>query len=323
MATKRVIVTGAAGFVGANLAQRLVQDGHETHLIARDDADLWRLTEILGHAQIHSVALEDAESVRRAVAAVRPDWVFHVAAHGGYSWQSDARRMIDSNVLGTMNLLRACHESGFESFVNTGSSSEYGFKNHPPAEDELLEPNSDYAVTKACATMFCRYAAVARMERVATLRLYSVYGPLEEPRRLIPTLIVRGLVGELPPLADPIVARDYVFVDDVVDAYLLAASRAGDEPGAVYNVGSGVQTSLREIVEVARRALRIPMEPQWSTMPNRMWDTSVWVADNRKTRSQLGWQPRSSLVEGFEKLIEWFRCHPDMERFYRDRVPAT
>jgi dolichol-phosphate mannosyltransferase len=206
-----------------------------------------------------------------------------------------------------MNLVQASVQAGVETFVNTGSSSEYGYKDPPPPETEYLEPNSHYAVTKASATLFCRYTAQSASLNLPTLRLYSVYGPYEEPTRLMPTLILRGLAGRLPPLVNPDVARDYVYVDDVLDAYLLSASQPLPERGAVYNVGSGVQTTLREVVAVARRVLPITVEPEWGTMPDRRWDTTVWVANSRKLRAELRWQPRYSFEQGFARLVDWFR----------------
>ncbi len=144
-----------------------------------------------------------------------------------------------------------------------------------------------------------------------TLRLYSAYGPYEEPSRLVPTLIREGLRGRLPVLVDPSVARDFVYVDDVVDAFLAAAARSSrDDPGAVYNVGTGRQTTVQEAVEVARRMLDVAVEPQWGTMPNRLWDTSVWVADNRKICAELGWRPRHTFEEGFRKTVAWFAQNP-------------
>jgi dolichol-phosphate mannosyltransferase len=225
--------------------------------------------------------------------------------------------MVETNITGTINLVEACLKTGFESFVNTGSSSEYGFKDHAPAEDEALEPNGHYAVTKASATLFCRYTARARKAHITTLRLYSVYGPYEEPTRLVPRLITRGLRGELPPLVSPEVARDYIYVDDVTESYLLAATRrAGEDYGPIYNVGTGVQTSLREVVETARRVLSIRAAPQWATMLARQWDTNVWVADNRKIKDALGWQPRYDFEQGFRQTVEWLRAHPALQSFY-------
>jgi len=304
---KRVILTGGSGFVGANLARRLLRDGHELHLLLRPEYAAWRIAEILDHAAPHQIDLADHERVANVVNAIRPDWIFHLAAFGAYSTQTDVRRMVDTNILGTVNLVEACLKAGFEAFVNTGSSSEYGLKDHAPSEDELLEPNSEYAVTKAAATLFCRHRALSRGVQLPTLRLYSVYGPYEEPSRLVPTLITRGLRGEFPPLVDPETARDFVYVDDVVEAYLLAASRPEQEPGAIYNVGTGVQTKLRDAVEVARRAFDIEAEPVWQSMPARRWDTNVWVADCWKIRDALGWQSRFDFEQGFRATVEWFR----------------
>jgi len=309
---KRVILTGGTGFVGANLARRLLRDGHELHLLLRPNHQPWRIAEIRSDARLHELHLHDAEAVARVVGQIRPDWVFHLAVHGAYSWQTDWEQMVRTNIQGTMSLVSACLKAGFEALVNTGSSSEYGLKDHAPAESEPLEPNSHYAVTKAAATLFCRHTAQSRRVHLPTLRLYSVFGPGEDPGRLLPTLIMQGLKGKLPPLADPDVARDFVYVDDVVEAYLLAAAVPTPEWGAIYNVGTGVQTTLREAVAVARRAMNISAEPVWNTIPNRQWDANVWVSDNRKILARLGWQPRCSFAEGFRLMLDWFRKGPPL-----------
>jgi UDP-glucose 4-epimerase len=316
---KRALVTGASGFVGANLARRLLRDGHEVHLLLRPDYAPWRLTGIRDDVALHFADLPDEQGVRNVVATIRPDWIFHLAAYGAYSTQTGVHRMAQTNLTGTINLLDACLDTGFEAFVNTGSSSEYGFTDHPAAESDRLEPNSHYALTKAAATHYCRLTAHTTGMRVPTLRLYSVYGPFEEPSRLLPALIVRGLRGELPPLVNPDVARDYVYVDDVCAAYLLAAMRPIPDAGAIYNVGTGVQTPLRALVEVARGILPIAAEPVWGSMPNRQWDSSIWVADNRKIRSELGWEPRYDLVLGFRQMVDWIGDNPALLAMYEER----
>ena len=317
---KRVIVTGASGFIGANLARRLVAEGHQVSVLVRRQSDLWRLEDIKDSLEIREVSLTDCPAVFETVTEVRPQWIFHCAVFGAYSWQTDWPGMVATNVTGTIGLMEACLSAGFEAFVNTGSSSEYGYKDHPAREDERVDPNSHYAVTKAAASQYCSYMARDRNVHAVTLRLYSVFGPYEEPNRFVPTLTVKGLSGELPPLVNPSIARDYVHIDDVVEAYLLAATKSGQEPGAVYNVGSGTQTSIAQAVDIARRLLDIQDEPQWGSMPNRSWDTSSWVADNNKIKATLGWHPSHSFEEGIKTFAEWFRQNPEMLEYYSGKI---
>jgi nucleoside-diphosphate-sugar epimerase len=279
----------------------------------------WRIEAIRQDVRLHEVDFGDGEFLSQRIEKIRPEWIFHLATYGAYSYQKDLKAMVQTNIIGTINLVEACIKIGFEAFVNTGSSSEYGVKDHAPSEQEWLEPNSHYAVTKASATLFCRHTAQRQGVYLPTLRLYSVYGPYEEPTRLIPTLIVQGVKGKLPPLVNPTIARDYVFVDDAVEAYLLAATHPNQECGAVYNVGTGVQTSLREVVELTRRLFRIKEDPSWGSMPEREWDTDVWVSDNRNIREALGWQPRQTFHQGFSQTVQWFSDHPAMMTFYDGR----
>lgn len=318
MNAKTIIITGCTGFVGANLAKRLVNDGHNVHLFVRQEYKDWRIKNILPYVQVHRINLLDLELLRNIVAGIRPDWVFHLAAYGAYSWQGDLSLAVQTNFLGTVNLVEACRSAGFEVFINTGSSSEYGFKDHAPVETEGVDPNSYYAVTKASATLFCRYTAKRYNLYIPTLRLYSVYGPYEEPNRLIPTIILHGLKDLLPPLVDPEIGRDYVYMRDVEQAYLLLASQSVEMSGEIYNLGTGIQTSLREVVNVARRVFNLSVEPQWGTMPKREWDTTIWKANNANLLG-AGWQPEFTFEQGFRLTVDWFQNHPELLKHYTNR----
>ena len=239
--------------------------------------------------------------------------------------------MHETNILSTKTLLKASIDLGVESFVHTGSSSEYGRQDHAPVETEEVRPDTPYGRTKAIATAMCVTAArfgnpisettYVAATRISTLRLYSAYGPFEDPRRLIPSLIVHGRRGVFPHLVNPQTARDFVYVDDVVDACLLAAQHEGGEPGAIYNVGTGEQTTVGAAVEVARRVLAIPGEPQWGSMPARVWDTDTWVADSRRIRTALGWQPCHTFEDGFRQMAAWLDQHPELRERYEAAWP--
>jgi nucleoside-diphosphate-sugar epimerase len=303
---KRCLITGASGFVGANLARRLLHDGHETHVFLRPEHQSWRLAEIASHLHPHRVDLTDPEQVRQAVRRIRPDWVFHLAAYGAYSVQTGFASMVEINLMGCVSLLDACTEIGVEAFIYTGSSSEYGYKDHPPREDELLEPNSHYAIAKTAATHYCQFMARTTGVNAVAVRLYSIYGPWEDPARLIPTLIVHGSRGTLPPLVSPATARDFVYVDDAVDALVCLAQRSSRR-GAVYNLCTGTQTTLASVVEIARRLLPIKVEPVWSTMERRAWDTDIWVGSPAAMEQEIGWRSRIDFATGLQSTIDWFR----------------
>jgi nucleoside-diphosphate-sugar epimerase len=312
----KALVTGAGGFVGANLVRCLLTDGHQPVALVRPGGNPWRLAETSSHAALLAVDLRDAAALERVVTDVRPDAIFHLAAHGAYSWQKNFDAMLAVNVRATEALLVAAREVG-ASLVHAGSSSEYGYQDHAPGEDERVEPNSHYAVTKVAATHLCRLATATGGPPAVTLRLYSIYGPWEEPGRLMPTLVRRAAGGGWPPLVGPTTARDFVWVEDACDAFIRSATAALPDPGAVINIASGTQTTLEALVATARRVLNVQADPVWGSMPTRSWDTSTWVGDPTGAERLLGWKASTPLDEGLERMAAWFDEHPDLAARYK------
>jgi nucleoside-diphosphate-sugar epimerase len=231
--------------------------------------------------------------------------VLHLAAHGAYESQADARRILTTNVLGTLHLLEASVTTGVELFANIGSSSEYGFKTEPMRETDRLEPNSVYAIGKATQTHLCalfarRYPQIA----ITTLRLFSVYGPWEEPSRLIPTVIRRAKAGLPLEMVAPEIARDFVFIGDVLRA-LLDFGRLRQATGEVINLGSGTEVTLREVVAAVQELFGHRSQVVWGGMPARQWDTTRWVADRSQAARLLGWEPLVGIREGLARTAEW------------------
>jgi dolichol-phosphate mannosyltransferase len=316
----RVVITGASGFIGANLTRRLLREGHETHLLLRPTHQPWRLEGILNHVHFHEAALEDREAVSRAIHGIRPQWVFNLAAYGAYPSQTGIERMVSTNLLGCAALVDACAQVGVEAFVQAGSSSEYGYKDHAAREDELVQPNSHYAITKVAATHYCQVAARLHGLNIVTVRLYSIYGPYEEPTRLIPTLIGYGMRGQFPPLVSPWIARDFVHVDDAVEAILQVAAMKPSRGGAVYNICSGMQSRLDSVVAIVRKLMNVAAEPVWASMQPRSWDTDTWLGSPDLMARQVGWRSKLDLEAGLRITIDWFKDNSKWLDLYINRI---
>lgn len=304
------MVTGASGFIGNCVVRRLLQEDCKIHLLLRAEANMWRLQDILDRVTIHRVDLRDGSGIRAVLEKIGPNAILHAATHGAYEWQSDARRILETNVLGSYNLLEAALAVHTKVFVNTGSSSEYGYKSQPMSETDRLEPNSIYAVTKAAQTHLCSLLAKKSVTSIVTFRLFSVYGPWEESTRLFPTLIRRARAGLPLEMSSPDTARDFIYIDDVLDI-LLAFDRFSEFSGEIFNLGTSIQYTLRDVVKAVQQVVGCQSEVHWEALPPRKWDTNKWQADVSKIGTCLSWSPRYSLAEGVRQMAKWMEEHGD------------
>src|SRR5580765_5314116 len=240
-----VLVTGATGFVGANVTRALVDAGARVHVTLQASSSTWRLADVIGRVQTHVAGLTDTEALERTFEAVRPGVVLHLATPR-VSHESARARFVEVTVLGAANLLRLSREFGVQRVVVTGSSLEYGPSDTPLTEDASLEPTTVHGVAKAAASLLWQQAARDRGMPVCVLRLFHVYGPWESRHRLLPSAIRAGLDGVPLPLTAGGGARDWVFVDDVVDAIVRAVGF--ESRGEIINVGSGREYSNDAVV---------------------------------------------------------------------------
>jgi nucleoside-diphosphate-sugar epimerase len=288
----RVLVTGAAGFIGANLTRALLREGAEVHALVRPKSDLWRLDGLHG-VRIHAVGLEWAESIGEAF-----DLAFHLATSSGHpTTEKKVVAMFSTSILGLAALLRAI---GFARLIHFGSSLEYGPQSRPLRETDKLEPSTKRGLAK-----LREYEMVRLRGQAVILRPFSVYGPWEKDR-LIPTAMLAALHNQPMDLTVPGIRRDFVFVEDVVEAALAAAFQ--DQARGVINIGSGVQFANEEVVALVQEVTGRTFPVQVGRHPLHPPDTGYWVADIRKARRMLGWQPRHTLREGLQKTWEWFRA---------------
>lgn len=321
--TKKIVITGASGFVGANLTRRLIALGHDIYLLLRPNCKTWRLNDVLSHVGTRFVQLQDIESLYITLNEIKPDWIFHLSCHGAYSWQTDWREMVETNLLGSINLMECASRIGVEAFVNTGCYSEYGNDSGAAPESQSADPSNYYALTKSAQTMTTRIAFKKNIY-MPTLRLYSVYGPWQAPRELIPNLLLYGLKNNLPPnLESPTNSwnlnnssiHDFIYVDDVVNAYIFAAEKpTSRDTSPIYNVGTGTQTSTKELIDISINEFGLKAK---NKMLNKNGHGSISAAANiTKIRKSLDWYPSVEIEVGFKKFATWFKENPDFVELY-------
>jgi nucleoside-diphosphate-sugar epimerase len=300
-----VVVTGATGFIGANLTRRLISLGAHVHGVVRPTSDMWRLQEVASELELHRVDMSDRGGLSAAIRRAAPEIVFHLAADGAARHDADAAQLFATNVLGTLNLLAAVEPLAYRRFVHIGGSSEYGPRQTALRESDRLEPVTAYGASKAAATLAAQQHARAQGRPIVILRPFSVYGPWESPSRLIPTATLAALQGRDLPLTAPGYRRDLVHVDDVVDACVVAATR-DLAPGELVNVGTGRQTSNEEVVGIIERVCGQPIQTRAGDYRPRLSDTTHWVADTSKAQAVLGWKASRSLEDGLRDSVAWW-----------------
>jgi nucleoside-diphosphate-sugar epimerase len=297
---ERVLITGASGFIGATLARTEIEAGRDVHLLLRPDARAWRIAAMAAQYTRHDADLRDPAAVRRAVEAARPDVVYHLAAHGAHPCERDRNTIFATNLTATANLLDALAGRDYGALVHAGSSSEYGHKPRPMTPADVPEPRTDYAVAKTAATLLCQ-AEAFRGAPVCTVRIFSAYGPLEDPTRLASYVLGCCARGEPPRVTAGHQPRDWVYVDDVVELL----RRAADCPaahGRILHAGGGRQQTVRDLVDTAVSVAGGRVEAEYGTEPQRPDEPTVWVADLSETTELTGWTPRTDLRYGLELM---------------------
>lgn len=303
---KKVLITGSTGFIGANLVRNFLKAGAETHVLMRTTSNKWRIKDVLKDVNEHYADLSEYEKLESIILDIEPEIICHTAIYGGYPFQNDIKKIIQSNFIGTVNLVNACKKVNFELFVNTGSSSEYGVKPGPMAEKDILEPVNDYGASKAAATLFCQSVAKSEKAPIVTLRLFSPYGYYEEPRRLIPSVVISCLKGVNPEISSPDSVRDFIFIDDVVAAYMKVIETP-DIRGEIFNIGYGKQQSVKDVVNKIIELTGNNVTPKWGAAPKSRMEPDVWQADIAKAAGTLKWAPECGMEKGLGKTIDWFK----------------
>jgi NAD dependent epimerase/dehydratase len=319
---KRVLVTGAGGFIGSHLVERLVETGARVRAFVRytSRGEAGFLREVKGSTSLEVVAgdLRDMQAVDEAVRGM--EVVFHLGAMISipYSYVHPVE-VVESNVLGTLNVLMACRRHEVRRVVQASSSEVYGTAVSVPIDEgHRLQGQSPYSASKIGADKLAESFTCAYGLGVMTVRPFNTYGPRQSARAVIPAIISQALTREVVKLGNLETRRDFTYVDDTVRGFVQAGEAEGVE-GRVINLGTGEEVSIGElarlIIEMMGRSVRVEVDEQ-RLRPERS-EVMRLVSDNSLARELIGWQPEVKLEEGLARTIKWVEKH--IELFEPDR----
>ncbi len=291
----RTVVTGASGFLGAHLCERLLDCGaivHATSRIRRTSHHpklTWWRSDLIDHG-----------TVLEMLGEIRPDVVFHLA--GQVTAVPDLALVLPtfhSLLTSTVNILLATESLGCRRLVISGSLTEL-----VPGVPEAI-PGSPYAAAKWMGTVYARMFHELYHTPAVILRPFMTYGPGQHKDKIVPYVILSLLQGNRPTLSSGKWEADWIYVDDVIDGFVQAASRTGID-GRTIDLGSGMLTSTAEVVKKLVSLINPEIEPLFGGIPDRPAE-EIRVADTSSSKASLGWEPRTSLEQGLAKTIEWCR----------------
>jgi nucleoside-diphosphate-sugar epimerase len=291
---KRVLVTGGRGFIGAAVCGKLRDAGADVWTVARSEPEDDDPQALVGD-------LQSIDATRQVIAEARPDIILHLASHViGMRSPDVVLSTYHSNLTSTVNLLVAAQESGCDRVVLTGSLEE------PDPSTEWPVPSSPYTAAKLAAGAYGRMCSALFDMSVVILRVFMVYGPgQQDDKKLIPYVITSLLDGNIPEFTSGQREVDWIFVDDVAEAYLRAAITPGVE-GLTLDVGSGQTATVREVVERLFELMQACVPPQFGSVADRPME-QIRRANVEAIEKAIGWAPRTSLDEGLQATIDWYR----------------
>ena len=311
---KKVLVTGAGGFIGSHLTEQLVGAGADVRAFVHYNAlGSWGwLDESPVRSDIEIVAGDvcDRDSVRQAMQDT--EIVFHLAALIGipYSYHAPAS-YVRTNVEGTLNVLQSARELGVERVIHNSTSEAYGTARYVPIDEKHpLQGQSPYSATKIGADKLAEAFHLSFGLPVVTVRPFNTFGPRQSARAVIPTIITQCLTGDVVRLGNLAPTRDLNYVSNTVDGFILAAATP-EAIGRTINLGSGREISIGDLVKLIIHLIERPVsiETKESRVRPDKSEVQRLVADNTLARTLLGWEPVISLEEGLERTIEWMRQH--------------
>ncbi len=315
-AQKKVLVTGAEGFIGSHLTERLVALGAEVKaLVMYNSFNTWGWIDTFKPGEknkVHIICadIREADLLKSTLKDI--DIVFHLAALIAipYSYVSPSS-YIKTNIEGTLNLLQAARDHGVEKFLHTSTSEVYGTALYTPIDEKHpLQGQSPYSASKIGADMIAESFYRSFDLPVTTVRPFNTYGPRQSMRAIIPTLVVEMLSNDKIQLGSLHPIRDFTYVSDTVEGFLKTAE-TDDINGEVINIGSANGISIEKLAEKLMKMMnkKITIESEEKRVRPTKSEVNQLICNNNKAKELIDWQPKMSLDEGLEKTINWFKAN--------------
>ena len=301
----KLLVTGASGFVGAKVAELAIAAGHEVAALVRPNGPSRRLAPLAGRYLPLAVDLREKRSLFAAVASFRPEAIIHIAWAGVANSARNDSSQFSENIDAACALVEAGAAAGCKAFIGTGSQGEYG-AGSTMREDALPQPTTMYGAAKVAALYLTRQLAQQAGMRHAWLRLFSTYGPDDNPGWLIPSLISQMLDGQRPQTTLGTQKWDWLHVDDVARGLIAAAVTPTAE--GIFNLGSGAPVQVRRAVELIRDAAAPGMELVFGEIPFRSDQVMHMEADISRLKAATGWEPQVPFESGIADTVNWYRA---------------
>jgi len=309
---RRVLVTGAGGFIGSHLAERLAQLGARTrcflHYTSHGSLGWLAASPLRSEMEIIHGDIRDCERLRHAAKDV--DVIFHLAALVGIPYSYHApRSYLQTNIEGTLNILEAARQSGTGRLICTSTSEVYGSALYIPIDEKHpLQGQSPYAATKIGADKIAESYHLAFGLPVSIARPFNAYGPRQSARAVIPATVTQALAQSTVKLGNTSTTRDFTFVSDTVDAFI-AIAEAPETIGKTLNIGSGVETSIRGLTDLIFDLIGVtcPVETDEQRLRPPSSEVERLCASSRQLNQLTGWEPKIPLREGLSRTIEWIR----------------
>lgn len=303
---KTFLITGGYGFIGSHLVRRLLKLQAKIVLFIRASSSSWRLNDILKNIVSYEVDIRDKKQVQDAIKKISPDYIFHLAAYGVNSADSDYMHAIETNIIGTCNIIQAAKFVNCKKVINMGSSSEYGNKLEPIHENMLLTPVDIYGSTKAASTILAHQIASENNINLITLRPFGIFGEAEEPHKLFSYIILQVLQNKDVNLTLCNQLRDYCYIENIIDACILAVENTNVQ-NEIFNIGSGNIYPLKYYVELLFKHLNTNSTPNYGAFSTRTNERWIPEANIQKIKSSLSWEPKINIEDGIIKTITWYK----------------